>query len=236
MGLFDLFHNDAAEDAARVANQHAQLGYAQLSDLYGQGRDALTSQYGKAADLYTGLMGQYQPGAAAYGDWSGAGGVEGLQRATDLYKNSGQYGMYGLANDAAQQAIQRTGAAGGNLLSGNVLEAAIKKGQDLGQQYWGQFGAGLSPYLQAQGNTAQNLGNVYTGLGGGLNQSFMGQGGAANQTQTTMGNNLAGAEMNKYKVGANQLGAITGIGSLLTGGLGQGWAKPLFSGFGGSNG
>ena len=43
----------------------------------------------------------------------------------------------------------------------------------------------------------------------------MGQGGAANTTQTTIGNNNAGAEMNNYKVGANQLNALMGVGQWL---------------------
>lgn len=239
MGLFDLFSNDTAERARDMANQGATAGYGQLSDLYGQGRGALNTGYGQAAGTYQGLMNTYQPGAAAYGDASGAGGVEGLKRATDVYHNSGQYGAYGVANDAAQQAIQRAAAAGGMGASGNVINAATNKALDLGNQYWGQYQQGLSPYLSAYGNAGAGLAGVQTGLGNALNQSYQGQGGAANTTQTTIGNNNAGAEMNNYKVGANQLGAITGLADLgtkfFTGGANSPFnaAKGLFSNFGG---
>jgi hypothetical protein len=41
----------------------------------------------------------------------------------------------------------------------------------------------------------------------------MAQGSAANQTQTGIGQNLAGAELNNYNVGANTLNAILGVGN-----------------------
>jgi hypothetical protein len=218
--LFDLFSNDSAEKAAALANQGLQQGYSQLSDLYGQGRGAINTGYGQAQDVLSGALGQYAPGAAAYGDVSGANGIAGLQRGTDLFKNSGQYGVYGFANDQAQQALQRAHAAAGNLGSGNTDTDAMKYAAGLAGQNWGQFQQGLQPYLSGYGTAAANLGNAYTGQANALNASFTGQGGAANATQTGIGQNLAGAELNNYKVGANQLNALLGVGSLAAGGLG----------------
>jgi len=65
MGLFDLFSNKSAEEAARKANAGLQAGYTQLSDLYGQGRNAITSGYGKAEGVLSDVLGAYKPGAAA---------------------------------------------------------------------------------------------------------------------------------------------------------------------------
>ena len=223
-----------------MANAGATAGYGQLSNLYGQGRQDLTQGYGAASDTYQGLMNAYQPGFAAYGDASGANGVQGLQRATDTYHNSGQYGAYGVANDAAQQAIQRAAAAGGMGASGNVINAATNKALDLGNQYWGQYQQGLSPYMSAYGTAGAGLANTQAGLGTALNANDIAQGNAANTTQTTIGNNNAGAEMNNYKVGANQLGALMGVGSLAlgglggVGGLGSSLGGALTGGFGGS--
>jgi hypothetical protein len=67
MGLFDLFSNDTAEKARDEANAGAREGYSQLSDLYGQGRGALTSNYGDAKNLYTGLINS--TGAGSKGLW-----------------------------------------------------------------------------------------------------------------------------------------------------------------------
>jgi hypothetical protein len=69
-----------------------------------------------------------------------------------------------------------------------------------------------------------------------LNSSYTNQGNAANTTQTTIGNNNAAAEMNNYKVGANQLNGLMGLGSLAMGGLGGAWVDlgGLTGGFGGT--
>ena len=105
----------------------------------------------------------------------------------------------------------------GQSLSGNVLEAGAQKAADLAGQNWGQYQAGLQPYLQYPAQFANNQATLDARLGEGLNTSFMGQGGAANTTQTTIGNNNAGAEMNNYKVGANQLNGLLGIGQIAMG-------------------
>jgi hypothetical protein len=228
-----------------------------LSDLYGQGRGALESNYGRAADVWTnygnqvgdlikGTANPYATGAAAYGDVSGAAGVEGLQRGTDLFRNSGQYGVYGIANDEAQKALQRTHAAAGNLSSGNADTDAMKYAADQAAKSWGTFQSGLQPYLSADqsmrtnllnasvntaGTAAQGLGNTYGALGAGLNASFQGQGGAANASATGQGQNLAGAELNNYKVGANQLNALLGVGQLALG-----MPPTSFSSIGGGSG
>jgi hypothetical protein len=235
MGLFDLFSNDTAERARDMANAGATAGYGQLSDLYGQGRGALTSNYGDAKNLYTGLINSTGAGAKAYGDVSGANGVEGLQRGTDLFKNSGQYGVYGVGLDEGLKALNRTHAAAGNLASGNADTDSIRYAQDQASKAYGQFAAGLQPYLGANSSAVNGAAAVDTGLGTALNTSYTNQGNAANTTQTTIGNNNASAELNNYKVGANQFNALMGVGSLAMGGLGgAGGLGGLTGGFGGT--
>ena len=220
MGLFDLFSNDTAERARDMANAGATAGYNQLSDLYGQGRGALTSNYGDAKNLYTGLINSTGAGAKAYGDASGANGVEGLARAMDTFKNSGQYGTYGFALDQGLQALNRTHAASGNLASGNADVDSMKYATGLAGQTYSNYLSGLSPYLGANSGAISGAAGVDTGLGTALNSSYTNQGNAANTTQTAIGNNNAAAEMNNYKVGANQLNALMGVASLAAGGLG----------------
>jgi hypothetical protein len=52
MGLFDLFSNDKAEEAAQQRKDGLQQGYDALSGLYGQGRDALTAGANQATWLW----------------------------------------------------------------------------------------------------------------------------------------------------------------------------------------
>jgi hypothetical protein len=174
-------------------------------------------------------------GAKAYGDASGANGVAGLQSAMDTFKNSGQYGTYGFALDQGLQALNRTHAASGNLASGNADADSMKYATGLAGQTYGNYLSGLSPYLGANSGAVSGAAGVDAALGSGLNASYTNQGNAANTTQTTIGNNNAAAEMNNYKVGANQLNGLLGLGSLAMGGLGGvGGLGGLTGGFGGS--
>jgi hypothetical protein len=221
MGLFDLFSNDTAEEAAAQRNAGLQQGYDALSGLYGQGRDAITAGYGAASNLYSPLINSTGAGASAYGDASGANGAAGLQRATDNFKNSGQYGAYGFSLDQGLQALNRTHAAAGNLSSGNADTDAMKYATGLAGQQYGNYLQGLSPYLGANSNAIAGAANAATGQGNALNQSYQGQGTAANANYTGQGASNAAATMNNYNVGANQLSALTGlakgIGSLFGG-------------------
>lgn len=221
MGLFDLFSNDKAEEAAAQRNAGLQKGYDALSGLYGQGRDALTQNFGAAGDLYKNLITSYAPGVQAYGDASGANGAEGLQRATDTFKNSGQYGAYGFSLDQGLQALNRAHSAAGNLSSGNADTDAMKFATGLAGQQYSNYLQGLQPYLGQ--NTAATAGAaaVDTGLGTALNQSYQGQGSAANANYTGQGASDAAATMNNYNVGANQFNALLSAGKLAAGLFGE---------------
>jgi hypothetical protein len=210
-----------------------------LSSQYGQGRDALTTGFNQASNLYAPLVASNNAGATAYGNAAGANGVAGLQQATNDFKNSGQYGVYGVGLNEGLQALNRTHAAAGNLSSGNADTDAIKYAQDQASKAYGSYTTGLQPYLAGQQAATAGAATAATGLGTGLNQSYQGQGNAANANYTGQGASNAAATMNNYNVGANQLNALTGGLGFLSGGVGgQGGfgglmtnAKNLFSGF-----
>lgn len=220
MGLFSLFSNDDAEQAARDRNAGLQQGYSALSDLYGQGRNALTQGYNQAQSYYAPLVASTTAGSNAYGDASGANGVTGLQRAMDTFKNSGQYGTYGFALDQGLQALNRTHAASGNLASGNADADSMKYATGLAGQTYNNYLSGLQPYLGANNSAVTGAANTSAGLGTALNQSYQGQGTAANANYTGQGASNAAADMNNYNIGSNILGAISGLGGLALGGLG----------------
>ena len=214
MGLFDLFSNDTAEEAARQRNAGLQQGYDQLSSQYGQGRDALTTGYGQASNLYGNLLNSNTAGANAYGDASGANGAAGYGRATANFQSNPGYQFQ---MDQGQQALNRAHAAAGNLSSGNADADTLKFSQGLANQSYGGYLAGLQPYLGGQQQATAGAANAATGLGGNLNQSFQGQGNAANANYTGQGASNAAATMNNYNVGANQLNALMSVGKLAAG-------------------
>jgi len=208
MGLFDLFSNQTAEDAAAQRNAGLQQGYDALSGQYQQGRDALSTGYGQASSLYNNLLGSNTAGANAYGDASGANGAAGYGRATANFQTNPGYQFQ---MDQGQQALNRAHAAAGNLNSGNADTDALKFSQGLANQSYQGYLAGLQPYLGGQQQATAGAANAATGLGGNLNQSFQGQGNAANANYTAQGASNAAATMNNYNVGANQLSALTGL-------------------------
>lgn len=220
MGLFSIFSNDDAEEAARQRNAGLQQGYDALSSAYGAGRDALASNYGKAGDLYRGLMDSYAPGARAYGDAAGANGAEGFDRARTNFRTDPGYGFQ---MDQGLQALQRTHAAAGNLNSGNADTDTLKFATGLADQSYGKYVDRLAPYLQGQANATQGAAGVYTGLGGGLDRSYQGQGAAANANYTGQGASNAAATMNEYNISKNLwdgIGKAVNMGASLFGGFG----------------
>lgn len=158
----------------------------------------------------------------------------------DTFKNSGQYGTYGFSLDQGLQALERARSASGNLRSGNLDSDAINFASGLAGKTYSDYLSGLQPYLglDATGQTAATAGRANAALGEGnaLNTSFQGQGTAANANMTGQGNADASATMNKYNVGGNILGAITGIGNLVSGGIGGGLTSGLGNLFGSFSG
>lgn len=212
-GLFDIFSNDNAEQAAADRNKGLQTGYDALSGLYGQGRDALTSNvattagqgrdaltaaygqgrdaltagYGAAGGLYKDLLTSYAPGAQAYGDATGANGADGYTRAkTNFQTDPG----YGFQMDQGQQALNRAHAAAGNLNSGNADTDTLKFSQGLADQSYGSYVSRLLPYFQGQQTATAGAAANDTGYGGAVNQSYDAQGNAINQSYGTQGQTI----------------------------------------------
>lgn len=220
MGLFDIFSNDKAEEAAAQRNQGLQQGYEALTSAYGQGRDAINTGANTAQGYYAPLIAKYGAGSNAYGDASGANGAAGYDRArTNFQTNPG----YQFQMDQGLQALNRTHAAAGNLNSGNADTDTLKFATGLADQSYGKYMAGLQPYLGGEAGAVGGAAGVATGQGGALNQSYQGQGNAANANYTGQGASNAAATMNEYNISKNMwdgIGKAVNIGSSLFGGFG----------------
>jgi hypothetical protein len=213
MSLFDIFSNSAAEDAARDrANGYTQ-GYQQLSDLYNQGRTATTNAYqggmDKLSSIYSPVTTQANAGYQAYGDATGANGAAGYQRALDSFHAGPGY-QFQLGQGL--QAIDRGAASRGMLSGGGTAAAEQAYGTGLANQAFNQYVTNLAPFGNQAVTSAYGEGNANStlsaGLGNQLGASFQGQGAAANAAQQGIGNANAAADLNRYNVSANGLGAI----------------------------
>lgn len=161
-------------------------------------------------------------GAKAYGNASGANGTAGLQSAMQNFHNSGQYGNYGFSLGQGLQALDRTHAAAGNLNSGNADADTLNYATGLANQTYSSYLSGLQPYLGANQAAVSGAAGVDTGLGNASAGLYAGLGNAENSNYTAQGANTAAADMNNYKVGANDLNAIMGVAKLATGVAGAG--------------
>ena len=217
MGLFDIFSNKNAEDAAAARIQGLNAGYGQASDLAGQGRQALTTNFTAGLQPFQTLFNQGQQGTNAYLDATGGNGAEGLSRAKGLFTQTPGY-TEGL--NLTLDANDRRAASRGMLGSGNTQADTAKLATDYASQKYGQYVQGLQPTLGLATSGAAGQGALYSGLGTGLNQSFGNQGQLAYNTQAGIGNAQAASDLNNYNVSQNMWGALmqgANLGSKLFG-------------------
>jgi hypothetical protein len=189
---------------AGLSNQLGALGnagaaYAPLS--------ALASKYGGGTDMYLNSL--------------GVNGAQGNQAAVNAFQAGPGYGFQ---MDQGLDAINRRRAASGMLGSGNADLDAIKYGQGLANQTYGDWqknlGGLVNPELQAASGAATgqagvntNIANAYgantaalLGLQGGVAQGQAGTNTALAGNQTALGNSLS----NLYGTDASNRVALQG--------------------------
>lgn len=208
----DLFN--AGDRAAVAQKQSLEQGYGDLSKLYSTGRDALAGGYAEALKPWQTQFDSSSRGATAYGDATGINGAEGMARARELFKLSPGYAE-GLNSTLDQ--LDRRMASRGMLASGNTADATALAATNYANQKYGDYVSRLSPYLQQQTAGALGLSGVNTGLGTGLNQSYMGQGNMA----YNKGKDIGAAQAQGITSDANTMGSfmgnIFGLGTKLLG-------------------
>jgi hypothetical protein len=234
MGLFDIFSGDKAREAAEAKASGYRHGYDDLSNYYGQGRDALTSNYDKAAGVYQPLYDTAMRGYSSFADAFGLNGAEGNKRAlAAFYNNPG----YDVQLQTGVDAIDRGAAARGTLSSPGLLAAEQKYGNDLASTGWSKFADSLAGFGSQALGAAGGLSSAYTGLGSNLNQNYTGQGQQAYNAQLGIGNANAEGKMADYNASANTWNAIMNAGNLLGSIYGYSTgSKPLGASAGGSLG
>lgn len=225
MGLFDLFSDKPAQDAAAAQKAGLNAGYTQASDSLGQGRDALTTNFTNALAPFTQNYGVASGGQNAYADATGANGATGYANAkANFQTNPGYQFQLQQGNENVLRNASRTG----QLASGGTNLDLQKQGQGLADQSYQQYVANLQPFLGASNAAATGGAAVSTGLGTGLNNSFGSQANLGWQQQTGIGNANANADLAKYSTGANILGALMGGAGALFGGGGLFGANGAF--------
>ena len=216
-GLFDIFGTSDQQAAAQAQQQGYQQGYGQLSQLLGMGNQTLAQNYGQAIQPFQQLLGQTQPGVSQLGNALGLGGAAGNAQALQGFQNNPGY-QFQLQQGT--QNVDRNQAAAGMLGSGNTDAAVSNYTTGLANQSWNQYLQNLQPYLGAAQNAATGAGNLFAGLGQGINQNVNTQGQAAYGTPAGIGNAQAASDLSGLTASGNQLGALMGLLKLGTSGAG----------------
>lgn len=145
MGFLDDLFGGGAEKRAAEQNRalyadYLNKGLGYLDTAYGASKDNLNSALGAYQPL-SDLAGQYRQGTDLYLNALGVNGAEGTQAARDAFTSSPGY-QFSL--DQGLDAINRRRATGGMLNSGNADIDALKFGQGLASQDYGNWLSNLA--------------------------------------------------------------------------------------------
>lgn len=228
MGIFDAFSAAPGQKAAADQVTAINQGKADLTQQYGLGRDALTTNYTNALQPYTQEYGDYTQGTNSLADALGLNGAGGSARAQSAFQaNPG----YQFQQQQAANTVAANQARTGQLSSGNTDLALQAQSQNIANQGWNQYITNLQPYLGARAGAATGIAGVDTGLGNALNANYTGLGGDIAGLDTAAGKAQAGGDMAGYNASANLIGAglgLAGDAAKIAGGGSGG----LFGGFG----
>lgn len=211
MGIGDLFSNDAAVNAANAQAAGLNKGRREAYKYIDQGQADYTGQSNQALGYYDQLNATGQKANTTYADALGLNGADAGAAARSAYTTSPGYDFQ---MEQGLQALDRQRAASGSLASGGASADAIKYATGLASQDYGSWLDRLAGLNTQYGNTTNARAAITTGLGDTLYGTGLTKGQIGWNTETGKGNAYAQAEMNKYNVAGNTLGAAMGGATL----------------------
>jgi hypothetical protein len=207
MGIFDIFSNSDAQNAAQAQIAGLTNAYAQAQPLFQQGNQALQTNYTAGLQPLQSQFGVGQQGQGQLASLLGFGpqGSQGIQ--STLQNLPG----YQFALNQGAQNVMRNQAATGALNSGATQADLQAQGQGLASQNYFNYANQLQPFMQSANTNAQNIGNMYAGLGQGLSGNALQQANAAYATQAGIGNAQANADYANLAQSGAIFGGLTSL-------------------------
>lgn len=229
MGLFDLFSNSDAQNAANAQasgyqnaynalqnniatgnqnlGQQYALGQGALNTGAGNATGALNQNYGNAIGTLQQQQGVNNAGQTQLANLLGLNGAAGSASAQQALQNMPGYQF---ALNQGTQNVLRNQAATGQLNSGNTNMDLTNFSQGLASQNYNNYVNQLQPFLSASNTGAANIAGTQTGLGGALAGNYNNLGQNLNANMTGLGNAL---NQNFNTQGAAAYGTEAGIGN-----------------------
>lgn len=218
MGIFDNLtapFTTSSQDKAS-ADQQAGLnaGYGQLSGMFDQGRNSLSSSLANSTAAFMPNLQQGQAGQTAYGNATGANGPAGNAAAIANFQGGPGY-QFNM--DQMMQNLMRVQEATGQANSGATNVDTLKQAHGIADQGWQSYISNLAPFLNSSNAAAGGIAAANTNAGNQTNQSFTTQGNAAYGTQAGIGNAKASADLAPLTAGKNLIGGALDVASMMAG-------------------
>jgi hypothetical protein len=217
MGIFDIFSNSDAQQAAQAQIQGLNAGNALATGNINQGIGALNTNYTAALQPFLQNYSQAQGGTTQLGNLLGLNGASGNQSALTALQNTPGYQFQLQQGDAA---INAQAAASGQNASGNQAIALSNYNQGLAGTTYNQAVQNLMPFLGASQNAASGIAGVNTGLGNQTANQYDTLANLNYQTQTGIGNANANADLAAYNASGNFWNMLGSLGGMKTSGGG----------------
>jgi hypothetical protein len=207
-GLFDVFSEAPAQQAAAAQTQAAKQGSKKSNKALDKGFDRAIMAYGESIKPWQQLYGQGQQGYQTYGDAVGVNGAEGQARARQNFQTDPGYQFQ---QEQGMDALSRTNAARGMTSSGNNIQDILRFSQGLADQSYNQYVNRLAPYLNQPFTAAAGQSGVYGQAADAAMNTGMAKSNVAQNTYGTIGQAQANAAMAPYNASANMWGSILGL-------------------------
>lgn len=217
MGLFDIFSDKPARDAANDQIAGLNSAYNVASGDINSAIGAIDTNYTAALKPYMANYDTANAGTTQLGNVLGLNGQGGSDAALMALRNTPGYKFQQQTLDDTTNAAA---AANGTLNSGNQLLALNKVNQGLADTTYNNYVSQLQPYLSASNASAGGIAGVKTGQGNATAGQYDQRAQLGYQTQTGIGNANANADLAKYNTSGNIWNAIGGIGGMGTSGGG----------------
>jgi endosialidase-like protein len=214
MGIFDIFTNDVAQQAASQQITGINQGVTAATGNINQGIGALNTDYTAALKPFTENYGTANAGTTQLGNVLGLNGQPGSDAALTALRNTPGYQFQQQSQDAT---VNAQAAATGMNASGNQLLALNKVNQGLADSTYNNYVSQLQPYLGASNSAASGIAGVNTGLGNATASQY---GNLANLNYTAatgIGNANANATLAQNQANQNQWNAVMGVGTAALG-------------------
>jgi len=229
MGLFDIFSDKPAKEAAAAQKAGLNAGYDLASGAINQGIGALNTNYTAALQPYMTNYNSANTGQTALGNVLGLNGAAGSDAALTQLRNTPGYKFQ---QQTLDDTVNAQAAASGMNASGNQLLALNKVNQGLADSTYNNYVSQLQPYLGASNSAAGGIAGVNTGLGNATANQYNQLAQMGWNKETGIGNANANAELAKYNASGNiwnMLGSVGGMGTSGGGTVGGNAAQGLGS-------